>query len=174
MFLPIPHIQDVVFTSLAGTFYCYVYAISPLASASLLANVQQALNDNAAYPATGTALNPDLIGISLETTIELKSGATTTDQQTAIAAATTAVQNYINNLGIGNPLIINEISDQILNSSSLIVDIGQPNQPLNAIYIWRSRSDGTRYSRSLIADYTPVTGERIVVEDTQNADEFAL
>ena len=92
---------------MAGTFYCYVYAISPLASASLLANVQQALNDNAAYPATGTALNPDLVGISLETTIELKSGATTTDQQTAIAAATTAVQNYINNLGISNPLVIN-------------------------------------------------------------------
>ncbi len=137
---------------MAGTFYCYVYAISPLASASLLANVQQALNDNAAYPATGTALNPDLVGISLETTIELKSGATTTDQQTAIAAATTAVQNYINNLGIA----------------------GQPNQPLNAIYIWRSRSDGTRYSWSLIADYTPATGERMVVEDTANADEFAL
>ena len=97
---------------MAGTFYCYVYAISPLASASLLANVQQALNDNAAYPATGTALNPDLVGISLETTIELKSGATTTDQQTAIAAATTAVQNYINNLGISNPLVIN-IEDSI-------------------------------------------------------------
>jgi hypothetical protein len=38
----------------------------------------------------------------VETTIELKAGSTTTDQQTAIAAAITAVQNYINNLGIGS------------------------------------------------------------------------
>jgi hypothetical protein len=56
----------------------------------------------------------------------LKSGATTTDQQTAISNATQAVQNYINNLAIGQPLIINDIADQILNSSSLIVDVGQP------------------------------------------------
>jgi hypothetical protein len=42
--LPIPGIQDVVFERQTGTFNCYVYAISPLASASLLANVQQTLN----------------------------------------------------------------------------------------------------------------------------------
>ena len=121
------------------------------------------------FPLTGTALNLDLIGISLATTITLVSTATSTDQQTAIAAAVQAVQNYVNNLAVGQELVINDIADQILNSSSLIVDVGQPNQPLGNIYVWRSRSDGSRYSRQLIADYTPALGERIVTEDIANA-----
>jgi len=159
--LRIPGIQDVSFDSKAGTFYCYVYAITPLASASLLETVQTAIQQNVAFPLTGTALNPDLVGISLATIISLKSGATTTDQQTAISHATSAVQNYINNLAIGQPLILNDIADQILNVSSLIVDVGQPGNMLGNVFIWRSRADGSRYSRVLIADYTPVPRDRI-------------
>ena len=108
-----------------------------------------------AFPLTGTALNPDLVGISLATTISLNSKATSTDQQTAVSSATTAVQNYINNLAIGQPLIINDIAHQILNSSTLIVDVGQPGNMLSNIFIWRTRADGSSYSRMLIADYTP-------------------
>jgi hypothetical protein len=88
-----------------------VYAITPQASPSVLAMAQQALDENAAYPINGVALNPDLVGISLATSISLKAGASATDQQTAISAATTAVQNYLNNLAIGQELIINDISD---------------------------------------------------------------
>ena len=60
--------------------------------------------------------------------------------------------------------MINELASVILNSNSNIVDIGQPNQPLSSIFIWRSRSDGTRFSRYLVADYTPAVGERLLVE----------
>ena len=102
------------FDSKAGTYYCYVYAITPLASTSLLSTIQDALNQTSAFPITGTAINPDLIGISLSTTLTLTSSATQTDQQTAIAAAVQAAQNYINNLAIGQELVINEIADQIL------------------------------------------------------------
>jgi hypothetical protein len=49
------------------------------------------------------------------------------------------VQDYINNLSVGRDLIINDIADKILNADSNILDIGNPNQPLDDIYIWRSR-----------------------------------
>jgi phage-related baseplate assembly protein len=113
--LSIPGISDVSFEPAAGTFYCYVYAITPTASTSLLSSVQEALNQTAAFPLTGTALNPDLVGISLATTITLAASATQTDQQTAIAAAVQAAQNYINDLSVGQQLIINDIADQIMN-----------------------------------------------------------
>jgi hypothetical protein len=154
-----------IFDTKAGTFYCYVYAISPVASPSLLAAVQENLNQNSAFPITGTALNPDLAGISMAATVTLLSSATQTDQQTVIANASQAVEDYINNLRVGQQLIIHDISDKILNSSPLIVDVGQPNQMLGEVYLWRSRADGSRYSRRLIANYTPATGERITVED---------
>ena len=114
---------------------------------------------------TGTALNPDLVGISLETTISTIAGASQTDKDTAVAQAIAAAADYVNNLAIGAPLVINDIAAAIQASSSKIKDVGDPNHMIDAIYIWRSRADGSRYSRTLLANYAPALGERICVED---------
>ncbi len=66
--LQVPGIQDVVFDRRAGTFTAYVYGITPVAAASVLSAVQSAIDDHVAFPLTGTAVNPDLVGISLTTT----------------------------------------------------------------------------------------------------------
>jgi hypothetical protein len=60
------------------------------------------------------------------------------------------------------------IADQIQSSDSRILDVGDPNQPIAEIYIWKSRPDGTRYSRFLLGNYSPNVGERIVVENKSN------
>ena len=164
--LAVPGIQDCVFDRLAGTFLCYVYGISPVVPPSLLALVQGQMDDITAYPLSGSAIQPDLIGISFSTTVTFASTATAGDQQNAISTATTAAQNYINNLNSaqGQALVINALADAIQSSSTNILDIGQPDAPINQIFIWRSRADGTRYSRYLVGNYTPKNGERIVVE----------
>jgi Baseplate J-like protein len=118
-------VQTVAFQTLAGTFYVYVYAITPLASVSLLQTVQDALAGFVAFPIVGTALNPDLVGFSLSTTITLSPSATSTDAQTAVSNAVSAVQNYINNLNVGQELVIDDIGQAILTASPLIVDVGQ-------------------------------------------------
>ena len=99
--LMIPGIQDVVFAPAAGTFTCYVYGIPSDGSSALLQNVQQAINNTVAFPLTGIAVAPDLVGISLTTTLTLTASATQSDQATIISNAVTAAQNYINNLAIG-------------------------------------------------------------------------
>ena len=66
--LQIPGIQDVVFDRRAGTFTTYVYAITPVAAASVLQAVQDTLDQTVAFPVTGSATNPDLVGITLSTT----------------------------------------------------------------------------------------------------------
>lgn len=164
--LQIPGIQDIVFNPLAGTYQVYVYGIAPQVPPSLLALVQTAINENTAYPLTGLAIVPDLVGISLATTLTLQAGLGSADQTAVISNAQTAAANYINNLTVGQEFIINEVAVVILNSDTRILDIGNPNQPLNSIFIWRSRSDGTRYSQFLVNDYTPAIGERIIVENS--------
>ena len=159
-----PGIQDVVFERLAGTFQVYVYAITPVVPPSLMAMVQAQIDDNDVFPLTGLAVAPDLVGISLDTTLSLASGVSQLDQASIISSAQIAAASYINNLGTSNPLIVNQIASAIFSSDTRILDIGQPNQPLADIFIWRDRADGTRYSRYLISDYTPALGERIVVE----------
>ena len=148
--LQVPGIQDIVFTRLAGTFNCYVYGIAPTPAASLLDTVQQTINDNVAFPLTGTAIAPDLVGISLVTTLSMPAGASSTDGDMVIGEAVAAAQDYIDNLGIGQQLVINEIANRIFNSDSRILDVGQPNDQIPEIFIWRSRDDGTRYSRSKV------------------------
>ncbi|MGH3426450.1 MAG: baseplate J/gp47 family protein, partial [Mycobacteriales bacterium] len=63
--LKIPGIQDVVFERLAGTYNVYVYGISPDIPASLLSMAQAELDRSTAFPLSGTALAPDLVGITL-------------------------------------------------------------------------------------------------------------
>ena len=147
-----PGIQDIVFTRLAGTFDCYVYGISPSPSPSLLDAVQQTINNNVAFPLTGTAIAPDLVGISLVTTLTTGSSLSSTDQGMVVSNAVTAAQEYIDNLGVGEQLVINAIADRIFSSDSRIVDVGQPNKQIPEIFIWRARPDGSRYSRSKVKE----------------------
>ena len=88
--LNVPGIQDVVFEREAGTYTCYVYGISPAVPPSLLQLVQAQINATTAWPLTGTAVSPDLIGISFSTTVTFVAGATSAEQQAAIAAAVSA------------------------------------------------------------------------------------
>jgi hypothetical protein len=162
--LQVPGIQDIVFERQAGTFNCYVYGIAPQTSSSLLDSVQQVINDNIAFPLTGSAIAPDLVGISLVTTLSMSAGASSTDQDMVIGEAVAAAQDYIDNLTVGQQLVINEIADRIRNADARILDVGQPNKQIPEIFIWRSRDDGTRYSRFLLGNYTPAVGERVVVE----------
>jgi len=162
--LQVPGVQNVVFQPQAGTFTCYVYGIAPQVPPSLLQLVQDAINTTAAFPLTGLAVAPNLVGISLETDITFVAGVSSADQATIVQNAVSAAQNYINNLAIGAPLIINELAAQIINADTHILDIGTPDDPIQSIFIWRSRADGTRYSRFLVQDYTPSLGERVVTE----------
>jgi uncharacterized phage protein gp47/JayE len=162
--LSLPGVQDVVLSSQAGSFLVYLYGISPQIPASLIQIAQQAVNDAATFPIHGTVLTPDLIGISLSTTLSLTRGVSPSDSSSIIVNAQNAASTYINNLGVGQSLIINAVGDTIRNSDARISDVGDPDHELQNIFIWRSRSDGTRYSRFLINNYTPEAGERIIVE----------
>src|SRR5437660_7157876 len=78
-----------------GPLSFYVYGISPNVSPGLLQNVQDSLNDKAAYPLTGLAVAPDLVGISLSTTVEFKAGTSAEEKSLALSAAASAAEDYI-------------------------------------------------------------------------------
>lgn len=162
--LTVPGVQDIWFEPLSGTYNLYVYGISPSIPQTLLGLVQNAMGDATAFPLVGTALAPDLIGISVNTTLTLTAGTSVAEQSAVIANGVAAISNYINNLGIAQPIVINKIADALQASDSRILDVGDPDKPLQSIFIWRSRTDGSRYSRYLVANYVPQIGERIVVE----------
>jgi hypothetical protein len=165
--LQLPGIQDLVFVPQAGTFLVYLYGISPVVAPSLLALAQQRVDERAVFPVVGTAVTPDLVGISLATTITMTRGVGPAERSIILSNAAASAENYINNLRINEPLVINEIADRIRNADSRIADVGEANKQIPEIFIWRSRSDGERYSRFLVANYQPQLGERIIVENSR-------
>lgn len=167
--LQVTGVQQVTFVPLAGSFLCYVYGISPTVGANLLQQVQDAINGTVAYPNSGLAIAPDLVGISLATTANFTAKTSSSNKTSVLQAAASAVQSYIDNLPLETTFVINQAANQILSSDASLLDIGQPNKPINSIYIWRARADGTRYSRVLVGDYQVQRGERLVVENIANA-----
>lgn len=162
--LSLPGVQDVVFSPLAGSFWVYLFGVSPQVPASLLQLAQQAVNETVTFPIQGTVLTPDLVGISLSTTLSLARGTSPSDSSVIVANAQNAAANFLNNLSTNQDLIINAVAAAIRNSDPRITDVGGPDREIQNIFIWRSRSDGTRYSRFLVNNYTPALGERILVE----------
>jgi hypothetical protein len=118
----------VVFSPYAGGFYVYLYGVSPVIPPSLLQLANQTIASTAAFPIQGTALTPDLVGISLETTLSFASGVTQADQAAILSTATAAAANSINNLSVNSPLLVNQLASAILTSNSRIQDIGDPNE----------------------------------------------
>ena len=73
---------------------------------------------------TGLAIAPDLVGISLSTTVEFKAGTSAEEKSLALSAAASAAEDYINNLRVGEALVVNEIADRIRNADPKILDLG--------------------------------------------------
>ena len=93
--LQLPGIQDVVFVSSAGSFYVYLYAISPVVPASLLGLANNTLSTTVAFPIQATSLTPDLVGISLSTTLSFVAGTSPADQAVPSHPPRRPRRNYI-------------------------------------------------------------------------------
>lgn len=167
--LDLPGIQNVVFQAQAGTFYVYIYSIASNISPVTLQLAQAAIDAATAYPLSGKAIAPTLIGISLNTSLTLAPGLTAAAQNAIVTQVVSAAANYINNLDVGDTLFINQLASVIEGASPNILTIGTPDHPIQSISIWRQRADGTSYSRALVEDYAPAVGERIVVQNITNA-----
>ena len=92
----------------------YLYGISPVIPPSLTQLANTTINNTAAFPIQGSSLTPDLVGISLSTTVSFVSGVGLADQAVILSSAVSAAANYINNLPVNSPLIINQLAKEIL------------------------------------------------------------
>lgn len=164
--LQLPGVQDIVFKPEPGRVTCYLYSIAVYPDPGLLDQAQSVLDEHLAFPLHGRVVAPEVVGISLHTTIRVSGSVTAAEKDVIVGNAVSAVREYVNNLGIRETLYINRIAEVILNADPRIVDIGAPNRQIQGIYIWRSRTNGQRYSRTLLGNYAPQFGERVAIESS--------
>ena len=157
----IPHIRGI------GTFGAYIKSTTTLVSDGLLESVQSIIDEKVALGNIGYALEPTLVGLEMVVKVNL-TGNFSSDELTEIElAAINAIENYVNNLDIGEGFVQQELIKRVLQADDRIRSIGTTEQPLDLIYLYREAlNEDNRVRSELLGDYTAASTERIILEPT--------
>jgi len=169
--LSVPGVADLVFEKFArglGTFDIAVKSVAPSATAGLIAAVQEAVDQVAGYGIMAIVKAPEEVGVSMSMTLVLTQAVTDDIASDIISNVQQSVTEYVNNLDIGEDLVINEIVQRVMETDDRIKDMGVPGKPLDSIYIYKNtrlKDNKNRYE--LTANYVPEVDERVIVETTE-------
>lgn len=123
--LSVPGVTDISFQNYAygiGTFAVYVTASSPVVTQGTLAAAQSAINNTQAKGARGVAVSPDLIGVQTKIALVFLPTTRAADKTSITTDVQNAVIDYINNLKAGETMVINEITQRVMDVSTFIHD----------------------------------------------------
>ena len=121
--LSVPGISDVFIRNYEygiGTYGIYVITETPVASDGVLSAAQEVINMVTASGIRGVVTTPDYEAVHMEIQVAFVPTATAGQQDDVIRQAEDEVIDYINNLGVGEDLIIDEVRTVIMNTSDLI------------------------------------------------------
>jgi uncharacterized phage protein gp47/JayE len=156
----IPHTRGI------GTAGIYIKSTSITVPPSLIASVQAEIDRQMALGNMGFALEPTLIGLEMVIKLNL-SGDYSVDELTEIENnAIVAVEEYVNNLDIGEDFIQQELVKRVLLADDRIQSLGTNYaKPIDELYLYReSLSEDNRSRSGLLGDYEPASTERVVLE----------
>ena len=124
--LSVPGVSDIYLRNFEpgiGTFSVYVISESPIASKGLLEGVQEAINQTASVGVRGIATVPDYEAIHLGLVFIFEEGTSPKDKDRESLQIRRAVIDYINNLDVGEGLVINRVIDIAYNTSGSLKDV---------------------------------------------------
>jgi len=156
----VPHIRGI------GTAGIYIKSTSITVPQSLLAASQEEIDRVMALGNQGFALEPTLVGLEMVIKLNLDDNYTADELIEVESNAILAVEEYVNNLDIGEEFVQQELVKLVLQSDDRIRSLGTTNAtPIDELYLYReSLSEDNRVRSALLEDYTPANTERVVLE----------
>lgn len=175
--LTVPGVADVrlmPFFRGVGTFDVLIKATTPSVSESLLNNVRQSLYFVAAQGVSFNVRRPKETGVSVSVVITLRDSVSSSAESNLRIAIQRALFNYIDNLDIGEELIVNEIVQRVMSVDDNIKTMGTAGKPIKEIVLYKKESDLTvsRIPKTLFSlgntpsDYAPAEDEKLLIELT--------
>jgi hypothetical protein len=150
-----------------GTFDYLIQTIIPNTPQAIIDTCQLAINKVQAYGVSGRATKPLLTGMSFEISITWRTDTLNSEKTQIKRQMSSAVQDYINNLAIGEEFIYNELTQRVLDVSDKIKNIGIAKQPFDSIFIHReTKLRDNKIKEQLDGDYIPQAEERLIVEES--------
>jgi uncharacterized phage protein gp47/JayE len=148
-----------------GSFDMLIKATTPSVSQQLIATVGDAVGKASGLGIAFSVRGPVEDGIALQATLTYK---TSIDTDTQTSIENTVAQNltsYINNLDIAAPLIVNQLVEIALQSSSQIQNIGAANKPFDNIWVYKPSATGDNKVRATLpGDFYPDEDAKCLIE----------
>jgi uncharacterized phage protein gp47/JayE len=149
-----------------GTFDVLLKSTTPTVSSGLISAVEEAVRKVMAQGVVPSVRGPVEIGISLTGELTLKKRMTAAEETNILNAVTTNVRDYINSLDIGEDMILNEVIERVMATSSEIKNVGTYTKPFESVYTYKpTRLEDNKIRGVLLNDYTAEEDERVIVED---------
>lgn len=169
--LSVPGVADLVFLPYhrgLGSFDIIIKSVNPRTTNALLSAVQNAVANVTAMGVVPTVRAPTEVGTSISILLKLKEAVSDDTAIDIIANVRQSVGNYVNNLDIGEELVINEIVQRVMETDERIKDMGKPGKPLEAIYLYRpTRLEDNKVRQTLTGNYVALTDERVIIETVE-------
>jgi len=177
--LSVPGIADVEILEFyrgVGTFEVLVKSIKPSVSESLLSTVRESLYFATAQGVSFNVRRPKEIGVSMELSIVLRDNIIDNEKLRLIQTAQDTLFDYIDNLDIGEELIIAEIIQRVMAIDDNIKKMGTAASPIDRLFVHEATAlSGAKIRKQVIqlggtpVDYAPAGDEKLLIhadEDT--------
>lgn len=165
----VANVKKIPYSRGIGTCDWLVSSTSVIVSQELLDLAQEVIEEKQAVGMSNVAKSPVLIGTEFSFSVTYKGALEDRQKESIKSDIRTNISNYVNNLEIGEPLILDQIVRIVLTSSDLIESMGDADSSDNFKNIFLYKRSGLSDSltrKTLTGNYTPKSYERVVLETT--------
>jgi len=103
--------------------------------------------------------NAKLVGISLKTTLHFHPLTTLAQHEAAIREVINHVKHWVESIGVGQTLRVNELWVTVRFASKHVIDAGEPNRPFEEVLLWRDAKP-----EPLLDNYVLQPSEQLTIE----------
>lgn len=174
--LAVPGVADIImipFFRGVGTFDILIKATTPSVPESLLTAVREKLFTVIAQGVSFDVRKPRETGVSMSMNITLKETISSEDQLELQTLIQKAIINYIDNLDIGEDLIVNEIVQRVMEISGNIRNVGTAGNPIEEIIVYKETNLQDQKLSEVVfnggaspVDYVAEIDEKLLIHST--------
>lgn len=166
--LSTPGVADVVLIPKyrgIGTLGAIIKATLPTVSQSLIDSVSVNVEKVKSMGDVAFIRKPKETGITMKLTVHYSQRLPENELENIEDTIKDSITEFINNLDIGESLIINKLAAELFAASDYISNLGEAGKPFDELYIHvESQLEDNKIRQKLLGDYTPNTDERIIIE----------
>lgn len=166
--LSVPGVSDILLRPYArgiGSFDILIQAVIPNTPQPLIDACQEAIERIESHGVSGLAKSPLLTGVTFQVSVTWRADTTQDVRDQLRASIQAALQDYINNLDIGQGFFVNEAIERVMAVDSRILNIGTAQQAFDEIALYtETKLRDNKIRQTLLDDYQPSAEERVIIE----------